>query len=381
MVPVRVLHVVGRMDRGGVETWLVQLLHAADPHRVRMEFLTSSAEPGHYDGEIASAGSAVIPCERPSAPLAYARRLQRVLRERGPYDVVHSHLHHFSGLALAVAAREGVRVRIAHSHLDTRRVDAEARLPRRLYLQAMNAALRRHATRGLAASEVAATALFGERWREDPRWSIARYGLDFGPFRGPVDASAVRASLGVPAGSLVVGHVGRFDPQKNHALLVRIAEEAIRREPRAIFVLVGTGPLRPAVEAEVARRGLSGHVIFAGVRADVPRLLRTFDALVFPSLHEGLPLVGLEAQAAGLPTVLSDAVTREVAVLPELLTWRSLGDPVSAWADAVLEAALRPERPRDAAAVLERSEFSVARSMETLLQVYGPPPPPVARSA
>jgi glycosyltransferase involved in cell wall biosynthesis len=381
MAPVRVLHVVGRMDRGGVETWLVQLLRAVDPDRVRMEFLSSSAEPAHYQGEIASLGSAIIPCERPTAPPRYVRRFQRVLRARGPYHVVHSHLHHFSGLVLAVAARERVPVRIAHSHLDTLRVDAAAGLPRRLYLRAMRAAIRRHATHGLAASEPAAEALFGERWREDGRWTIARYGLDLTPFQAPVDVAAVRASLGVSAGALVVGHVGRFDPQKNHSLLVRIADEVIRREPRAAFVLVGTGPLRPTVEAEVERRGLSGRVIFAGVRSDVPRLLRAFDALLFPSLHEGLPLVGLEAQAAGLPAVLSDSITRELAVLPELLTWRSLADPVQAWAESVLAAARSANRPRDPVGALERSEFSLARSLATLLHVYGLPPARVARSA
>ncbi len=381
MASIRVLHVVGQMNRGGLETWLMQVLRAVDPARVRMEFLASTGSPGHYDAEIASLGSAVIPCERPSSPVRYAWRLLDVLRERGPYDVVHSHVHHFSGFVLALAARGGVPVRIVHSHLDTRSVDAAASLPRRLYLALMTAALQRYATNGLAASGVAAEALFGTRWRDDPRWAIARCGLDFRPFREPFEVAAARAQLGVAPDALVLGHVGRFEPQKNHRFLLRIAAEVMRRDARAVLVLVGTGPLREAVEAEATSLGIRERVAFAGVRSDVPRVLRAFDVLVFPSLHEGLPLVGLEAQAAGVPIVLSDAITREVEVIPSLFTWRSLSDAPTLWADGVLAGARRRIAAPEAAARLELSEFSIARSITGLLDLYGARAAPVARSA
>lgn len=378
--PVRVLHVVGQMNRGGVETWLVQLLRAADPARLRMDFLASTAAAGAYDEEIARLGGAVIPCERPAAPARYARTLRRVLRERGPYQVVHAHLHHFSGLPLALAARTGIPVRIAHSHLDTRQLDAAAALPRRAYLSLMAGALRRWATHGLAASALAAEALFGARWRDDPRWSIVRCGLDFTPFRGPLEPRHVRASLGIAPDALAVGHVGRFEPQKNHRFLLEAFEALARRAPQAVLVLVGTGPLLGAVQEDAARRGLGRRVVLAGVRPDVPDVLRALDLFLFPSLHEGLPLSVLEAQAAGLPIVLSDTITREVELLPELLTWRSLQDPPEAWADALAAAAGRRPR-RDPVAVLERSAFSVHRSLAALLAVYAAPPAPAARSA
>jgi glycosyltransferase involved in cell wall biosynthesis len=368
--PVRVLHVVARMNRGGVETWLMQVLRNLDPLRVRMDFLVTQAEPGHYDAEIAALGSAVLPCESPSNPPRFARRLLALLRERGPYDVLHSHVHHFSGFVLGVARRAGVPVRVAHSHLDTRRLDGEAGIARRLYLAGMRAALRRYATHGLAVSDAAAAALFGERWRDDRRWEVARCGLDFGAFRGAAEAAAVRAELGVPRDAFVLGHVGRFDEQKNHPLLIRIAAAVIRREPRARLVLVGDGPLRPLVEAYAERLGIREQVVFGGIRADVPRVLRSFDVFVFPSLREGLPLVGLEAQAAGLPIVLSDAITRELVVVPELFTWRSTEDPVESWAEAVLSAARRRVDASDAVAALEQSEFSLSRSLSGLLDVY-----------
>jgi glycosyltransferase involved in cell wall biosynthesis len=286
--------------------------------------------------------------------------------------VVHSHVHHFSGLVLAVARHAGVPGRIAHSHLDTSREDERAGRVRRLYLASMKAAIHRYATNGLAVSEVAAVALFGARWRDDPRWGVMYCALDFSAYRSRIDRAALRGALGLPPGALGVVHVGRFDHQKNHPLLVKIAAEVLRREPRAYFVLVGDGPQRPAVEAEVARLRIGNRVLFAGVRSDVPQILRACDLFLLPSLFEGLPLAGLEAQAAGLPVVLTDTITRELAVIPELLVWRSLSDPPDVWADTVV-AKLRGPRPEphEALSAMERSQFNLAQSMDILEDIYG----------
>lgn len=382
MAPVRVLHVVARMNRGGVETWLMQVLRNVDPARVRMDFLVTRGEAGHYDDEIRALGSAVIACDAPSRPDRFARRFLSILRDRGPYDVVHSHLHHFSGFVLALARLAGVPIRAAHSHLDTRDMDRGGGLRRRAYVSAMGAALRRYATCGFAVSAPAAEALFGVRWRDDARWGVARCGLDFGAFRAGPDETSARAELGVPADALVLGHVGRFDPQKNHALLVRIAAAAIQRDPRAFLVLVGDGPLRATIEDDARRLGIRDRVVFAGVRSDVPRLLRSFDCFVLPSVREGLPLVGLEAQGCGVPIVLSDTITRELVVIPELFTWRSPADPPESWAQAALSAAhgVRPA-VAEAVAALERSEFSISRSVASLLAAYGGPAGLPARGA
>jgi glycosyltransferase involved in cell wall biosynthesis len=361
------------MNRGGIETWLMHVLRNLPPPRVCMDFLVTRAEPGHYDVEIASLGSALLHCPLPSKPARFALRFFSLLKERGPYDVVHSHVHHFSGFVLALASRAGVPVRIAHSHLDTLSLDAGAGYRRRLYLAVMAAALRRYATHGLAVSAPAAQALFGPGWSHDKRWGIARCGLDFGAFRGSDDISAVRAELGVSPEAVVLGHVGRFDPQKNHVLLVSMAAAVFRREPRARLVLVGDGPLRGEVEAEAMRLGVRDRIVFAGVRSDIPRVLRSFDVFVLPSLREGLPLVGLEAQAAGVPIVLSDSITRELVVIPELFTWRSTADSPEQWAEAVLSAMGGRSPSRDTVAVLEASEFSLGRSLSGLLAAYGQP--------
>jgi glycosyltransferase involved in cell wall biosynthesis len=372
MTPVRVLQVVGQMNRGGAETWLMQILRNSDPGRLRMDFLVTRLEPGHYDEEIRTHGSSVLPCPSPSDPFAFGRRFLAILRERGPYDVVHSHLHHFSGIILACAKHASVQVRIGHSHNDTSALDGRAGPARRLYLRAMKAAIRLHATHGLAASDGAATALFGPRWREDPRWKVAHCGLDFSEFREPFNAAEVRAEIGVPPGALVVGHVGRFDPQKNHAFLLRIAAEVLLRDVRARLVLVGDGPLRTLIESESVRLRIRDRVVFTGVRADVPRLLRSFDVFLFPSVHEGLPIVGLEAQAAALRIVLSDTITRELEVIPSLFVRRSLAEPPKAWAASILSILHSGSHLKiDGVAALESSDFTLHKTLRNLERAYG----------
>lgn len=143
--PIRILHIVGGMNRGGVETWLMHVLRHIDRDRFQMDFLVHTTKPCDFDDEIRALGSQVIPCLHPSRPFVYARNLRRLLREHGPYDVVHSHVHHYSGWTLRIAHQAGVPVRVAHSHSDTFSVQAAAGLVRRGYLRLMRTLIHRHA--------------------------------------------------------------------------------------------------------------------------------------------------------------------------------------------------------------------------------------------
>jgi glycosyltransferase involved in cell wall biosynthesis len=247
-------------------------------------------------------------------------------------------MHQFTGYVLFLAASMGVPMRLAHSRLDTRVLDRSASLPRKTYIRLMDFLVRRYATRGLAITESAAASLFSESWKDDPRWAMCPTGIDFDPFEGVVDRSTVRAELGIAQDAFVVGHVGRFAEQKNHRFLVEIAADVIRQEPRTVFLLVGDGALRPSIEAMVRLSGLSEHFLFTGNRRDVPRLMKgAMDCFVFPSFYEGLGRVAWEAQAAGLPCLLSDTIPDEARIAPSLLRRLSLATPARDWANALLE--------------------------------------------
>lgn len=371
--PIRVLHVVGGMSRGGVETWLMHMLRHVDRDRLKMDFLVHTTSPCPYDDEIRSLGSEVLPCLHPSRPWSYARNFRHILKKHGPYDVVHSHVHHFSGYVLRLAHRVGVPIRIAHSHNDTTAVDRKAGLIRQAYLGLSERWVRRHATLGLAVSRKAAAALFGESWEDDPRRDLFYLGVDLEPFRLQPDRERVRAELGLPADAFVVGHVGRFSEQKNHAFLIEIFEEIIEREPAAYLLLVGTGELRPDIEQRVKRAGLEGRAVFAGNRPDVPRLMMgAMDVFLFPSFYEGLPLVGLEAQAAGLPSILSDAITPEVVVVPELIKFLSITLAPAAWAEAALgfRRGLGGGTRQSSLCQMINSKFHIIKSSKYLIDYY-----------
>ncbi|MBE9223916.1 glycosyltransferase family 1 protein [Phormidium sp. LEGE 05292] len=372
--PIRILHVVGQMVRGGIETWLMHVLRHIDRDRFLMDFLVLTTQPGDYDEEIRALGSRIIPCPLDRwNPWSFAANFKRILREYGPYDIVHSHPHLFSGYVLRLAKQAGVPVRIAHSHNDSSLLQAQAGLYRRLYSTVMKHWIDRYATLGLGCARPAVAALFGANWESDPRWQVLYYGIDLKGFRDAIDPVKVRAELNIPVDAIVIGHVGRFAKQKNHLFLLKIAAEVAKREPKTYLLLIGDGVLRPRIEQEVAQLGLTDRVIFAGVRSDISRLMRgAMDIFLFPSFYEGLPLVSLEAQAAGLPCIFSDVITEEVDAVKPLVQRLSLSQPASVWADAVLARFHDPSviKQSEAMSVIEQSSLNIEKGIEALVKLY-----------
>jgi glycosyltransferase involved in cell wall biosynthesis len=369
----RILHVVGGMNRGGAETWLMHIMRHIDRQSFRMDFLVHTNQPGAFDEEIRALGGKIFSCLHPSRPWAYAFNFKRILRQHGPYSIVHSHVHLYSGFILRLAKQTGVPDRIAHSHNDTLVLHASAGSFRRFYQVLMESWISRYATLGLACSKLAAAALFGRSWEEDSRWQVIHYGIDLSPFKTQIDSKEIRSELGIPSDAFVVGHVGRFSEQKNHTFLIKIAQEIARREKKFCLLLIGDGGLRPAIEKQVAQAGLTEAVRFTGVRADVPRLMQgAMDVFLFPSFFEGLGLVLIEAQAAGLPCIFSDVIPREADVVEPLLKRLSLTQSVSSWAEAVLatrDQKLAITRP-EALAAVEQSSFNILKSVSKLANTY-----------
>jgi glycosyltransferase involved in cell wall biosynthesis len=378
--PRRVLQVVGAMERGGIQHVLMQLARRLDRERYRTDFLLVDPRPAPHDDELRRLGCRLIPCPGHRNPWRFARNFAAAMRAHGPYDVVHGHVHYYNGVIMRLAARHGVPVRIAHSHNDHSALPEDSRPDRRLYRALMRRWIGRHATAKVAASTMTANALFGPGWRRDPAVRVIHYGIDFAPFASPPPEGKhgpLRRALGLPppADAPVVGHVGRFVRQKNHALLLDILAAAAAREPRLRALLIGEGPLRPRIEARARELGIAERIVFAGGRDDVPRLmLGAMDAFAFPSLHEGLGIVLVEAQAAGLPCVFSDRIPKEAEVIPGLMRRLPLGAPPEQWADALLAAlAAAGRRPLDQAEALaaaEASPFNVARFVPAIAQLY-----------
>jgi glycosyltransferase involved in cell wall biosynthesis len=367
---IRILQVVNKMDRGGAETWLMHILRHIDRQRFHFDFLVHDPAPGAYNAEAQSLGARIIYCPYPSWPWTYARRFKKILADYGPYDIIQSHLHS-GGFHLGLASQAGVPVRISHNHSAVLPLWSRLSFSRRFLIKLSYKLIFHYATSGLAASRLAAAGRFGPDWEADPRWQVLYCGIDLDPFRENLDHQAVRHELGVPAGVPVIGHVGNFGEVKNHRVILRIASELARLLPDFRLLLVGQGPLRPELERLADQAGLRDKVIFAGLRADVPRLmLGAMDVFVFPSFFEGLPLALLEAQAAGLPCLLSDTIPAEADVVAPLIRRLSLAEPAARWAEAILAAREATVTRPEALKIMERSHFNIESSCRELVAIY-----------
>ena len=369
----RVLHSVGHLARGGIETWLRSMIQRLDRGRFEHHVLVWTAEEEAFTAEYRAAGARVLPCPGHMNPLRLAPSLARILREHGPYDLLHTHGSHGHAFVMLFSALAGIRARIAHSHCDVRPVLRETGPAYRLYAAAGNRLMRRLLTAGAAVSVESAESLFGPRWRSDRRIRLLRCGIDMRPFREPPDPS-LRARLGLPEGRSVVGHVGRFEEQKNHAFLLEVAEALARRGSPLHLLLVGDGSLRPGFVEAMRGRGLADRFTLVEDCAEVPALMiGAMDCLVCPSLFEGVPLVLMEAQAAGLPCLVSEALSRDADAGAGLMSWLPLAAGPEAWAQALEALPARRVDNRDPVLRrrMEGSAFNLESSARDLAELYG----------
>ncbi|MDD3579950.1 MAG: glycosyltransferase [Desulfobacca sp.] len=359
------------MWEGSIHTWLVQVLRHIDRSRFCLDFVVHTNREGYYHAEVRSLGAKIMPCLNYYQPWWYQQNLQRILKENGPYDIIHTHIADYSGWVMRVAYKAGVPIRIPHSHNNPSHFPGNSQLYWRFRLMVMRRWLRKYSTHFLAVSQDA-LAMFGADRVKHRRYYILNAPPIFQAYHEKVDSAALRNSLHIPPEAPVIGHVGRFCDAKNHFLILEIAKEMAKNLPQARFLLIGDGPLRSAVEAKAHALGLGDQVIFAGFRKDVPRLLLgALDLFLFPSLYEGLGLALVEAQAAGLPCVYSDIIPKEADVVPLLLHRLSLNSSIPAWADAIRAALNNPHAisQQEALRMVEK-KFNIVENVKELERIY-----------
>ena len=365
----RVLHIINRMDRGGVETWLMNVQRALTESDWHTAYLTHDHRPGVFDAEILELGGGIVRGPNPARPISYVRALKNLLEAEGPFDVVHSHVGLFSAFVLLAANRARVPRRIAHAH--NAELTRRGRLTRGrfLYVILTRALIRRYATQLFATSAMAASSLLGADWARDERMSVLPYGIDLA--RLSSQDLVTRQDLGLPGASFVIGHVGSFRPEKNYDFILDVLEEVLKEQNHVLLLLIGDGPLRDSVEQAVEDRGLAPYVRFLGLCNDVPGILAgAVDVLLFPSTSEGLGLVVVEAQASGVSCVCSNRVPSEAVIIPELVSVLDLAEPRGRWVDALFEMAGRRLPRVEAQLLAEETDISMDHCIARLRDAY-----------
>ena len=366
----RVLQVVGGLNRGGAEAWLQAALPAAVQNGSKWDFLVHGGEIGEYEADVRRLGSDVIHILDNRWTPGYRRELGHVLKMR-KYDAVHSHVSFFSRYILNVAEGCHIPIRIAHAHgTDDARGNS---MVRRAYRLLMRTLMNHYATKRIACARVAGQFLFGDDWGCRNGDRILYCGIDLTQFRPLRESTELRRDLGLPKTCRVLAHVGRFFAPKNHRFVVRIAAEILESDPNTHLLLLGDGPLRKEIEDLSEMFTFRDQVHFCGNRGDVPTILRNVaDVMIFPSLNEGLPLALLEAQAASVPSVVASTISTEVVVIPGLIRFIDLDAPLTSWTEAIRDAFGQPPRDRSLALrAFEQSAFDIRHSVGSLMDLYG----------
>ena len=301
---IRILQCVNNMHRAGLETMLMNYYRNIDRSKIQFDFLMHRQEPSDYDDEILSMGGRIYRAPRlyPQNYPTYFAYMKKFFREHPEYKIVHSHIDAMSYLPLLAAKRAGVPVRIAHSHSTS--IDRDLKY---LLKQMFRIMIPCVATHFFSCGDQAGRFLFRGR----PFQTIPN-AIDPSKFLFNQDIrDEKRKELNIER-KLVIGHVGRFCYPKNHEFLVDIFEQVYRKNENSVLILVGTGEKEAQIREYVKMKNLSKAVLFMGSRSDVSELYQVMDVFVMPSLFEGVPVVGIEAQFSGLPCIFSDRVSAEV---------------------------------------------------------------------
>lgn len=323
--PIRILHVIGVMNRGGAETMIMNLYRKIDRTKIQFDFVQNENSGAAYDDEIIALGGNIYHCPRYRGKnhFAYTKWWQTFFeKHKHEYPVVHGHIGSTAAIYLPIAKKYGAYA-IAHSH--------SAGIGSGMY-RIFAYPTRYIADHFFACSQDAGISRYGRKIGNDKkRCQTLNNAIDTRKFVfDPKIRGQIRKTLCIGENTLVIGHVGRFTDAKNHKFLLDIFGRLHQQMPDSVLLLVGDGELRSQIESTISRKHLVGAVIMTGVQPDVWNYYQAMDVFLMPSLYEGMPVSLVEAQTAGLPCCVSANVPRETAIT-DLVQFRSLEDDAEHW--------------------------------------------------
>lgn len=359
--PIRILHVLGSLDRGGAEAMIMSLYRSIDRSKVQFDFVVNDRDaPYAHEAEIEKLGGRVyrIPAYTGFNSFHYYSTWMKMLDAHPEWKVVHGH-HTSPAFLYLNAAKKKNRVTIAHSHIAShgKKIKSYLKIASRFPLRYFSDYL-------FSCSDAAAKWMYGDK--SDKAIVL----------KNAVDAKAAKFDVGIRKekrqelsieNQFVVGHVGRFERQKNHDFILDIFYSIKKKRPDSVLLLVGDGSLKSHVVEKIYEMGLEDSVKLLGVRADVFELLSAMDVFLFPSLYEGLPVTMIEAQASGLMCVVSDSITIE-SKLTDNVKFLPLSASEDTWADMVLES--QCDNRGDAYFEIAAAGYDIERNVDWLQDFY-----------
>lgn len=351
--PIIIAQIMGKWIGGGVEAVVMNYYRHIDRTKIQFDFICDEDSTNIPYDEIEKLGGRVIIVPPYQHILAYLKKLKQIFKEN-KYKIVHSHINALSVFPLYAAKCAGVPVRIAHSHSTSNKKEWKKTLMKNM----LRPFSKVFATDYMCCSELAGRWLFGNKTYDDGKVYLLNNAIDVEKFAYNEDVrKAKRKELEIADDTFVIGHIGRFVAQKNHTVLIDIFNEVHKEKENSVLLLVGQGPLENELKKKINRLGLSDSVKFLGQRDDVSELYQAFDVFLLPSLYEGLPVVGVEAQATGLLCIFSDDMTKETKLL-DATEFLSLNQSVEEWANDIIKKHSKYER-KDVKNIIADNNFDI----------------------
>lgn len=329
----RVLCIISAMNTGGAETFLMKIYRKLDRSKYQMDFCVNISEKGFYDDEIKSLGGKIynIPCKLDDIK-QFKKGLANII-QNNQYKYVFRITSNAMGFYdLKIAKNNGAERCIVRSSNSSDGTDLKFRIAHILGQLLYS----RYIDVKIAPSDLAARYTFGDRAYQSGDVSLLHNAVDLKEYSYSVqERKIIRNEFNIPENMLVIGHIGRFSEQKNHKYLLQILKKILEEVPDVKLILVGKGELEDNIQTMARKLGIFNNIIFAGIRSDISSILCAMDVFVFPSLYEGMPNTVIEAQATGLPCVISDTITKE-ADITGLVKYESLSKSPEEWARDII---------------------------------------------
>ena len=360
--PVRVLHIIQRMEAGGTQALLMNLYRNIDRSKVQFDFLVEYSDRQFYDDEIISLGGRIYysTVREDYNLLMFKKQLRALLKEHPEYKIIHVHAYTIGYISLKTAKNEGVPIRIAHAHSNSIHHDKK-----RFLKKIMQKAFTVYATDLFACSEEA-----GKFHFKNKEFKVLQNAIDISHYLPNIEVrEKLRKELNLGS-KFVVGHVGRFQPEKNHQFLLETFTALLKKKPNAMLLLLGDGPLRSQIESQIQdNKALCKNVLLLGNRPNVYNYLQIMDVFAFPSLYEGLGIVAIEAQSAGIPILCSTGVP-EAGCITDLAQRLPLEAGPIKWAEKLLEISLNPEAHKDHSTQICNAGFDINETSIMMEKYY-----------
>lgn len=329
--PIRVLQVIGSLEIGGAQAMIINLQKSIDNNRVQFDYVIDRAEFTALAPIVEKMGSKVfvLPTFKGTNISEIRRAWDLFFLEHNEYKILHTHIRTYAALFIPVAQKHGVKC-IVHSHSTSNGKGLKGAVK-----DLMQLPLRYQADYCFACSEIAGKWLFGKNIVYKSNYKVVPNAIDINLYKYNAEIdNKIRKQLGIQDRMTFI-HVGRLHPSKNHLFLLNVFNEILKRISNACLILVGDGELRQSIEDYIAFLGIKDKVLLLGNRNDVPELLQAANMFLFPSIWEGLPVSVVEAQATGIPCIISNKVTNEVFI-SKLAKKVSIDNGIEPWVDAIM---------------------------------------------